>query len=1280
MSDNPGLEDAAVERPAMELLSELGWKTLDARSEPRELGRQSRAEVVLGARLLDAVRILNVGIDDGAVEAAVAALIEDRLTLDPVRANQAVWELLRDGFTVPVERADGIREPQRVEFIDWNTSDKNDWLAVQQLTVTGDMHTRRTDIVLFVNGIPLGFLELKAPDKPVYDAYQGNLRAYRAEIPQLFWFNGFVILSNGSDARMGAAHAPWEHFAEWKKLDDESEPGVVSLDMMLRATCEPRRMLDIVENFTTYTETGGTVAPDGSRTGGLVKKIAKNHQYLGVNNALEATYSVVKRDGRLGVFWHTQGSGKSLSMLWFTKKVLRKRPGNWTFVLVTDRKELDEQLYEEFADSGVITSGVEVHATSSAHLRELLGQDHRYVFTLIHKFQPEERGADMPVLSERDDIIVITDEAHRSQYDTLAANMRAALPNASFLGFTGTPLIEGEEQETRRVFGDYVSIYNFADSIRDGATVPLYYENRIPELQLTNEHFDDDLDALLEAAQLDEAQDKAVARKFSQQHQLITRPKRLEEIAADLVEHFVNRGFLGKGMYVAIDKATAVRMYDLVTVAWQRAVDRLQAEIEALPRHERGANEFQLRWMRDTEMAVVVSQAQNEVADLAEAGVDIVPHRRKMNAQDLETRFKDPADPFRLVFVCAMWLTGFDAPSTSTIYLDKPMRGHTLMQTIARANRVFPDKDNGLIVDYIGVFRNLEKALAIYGIDRAGGVDTPIRPTDDLVADLDAVLTEADEYLARHDIEPADLVAASGFEYVNLLDAAVEALLVDEASRRGWIRLATRVRNAYKALMPDPAAIAATKRVSIVRNIANKIAGHDERPDISHVMDGVSELLDQSVGTREYIIRSDGEQESLLDLNRIDWEQLALTFAAKKRTAAKAVERTLVDEVDRAVRKNPTVVHLAERLRQLIDEYNAGTLNAEEYLRRLARLHGDLDAHQQRVVTEELSEAELAIFDLLTMPAPELGDAELRKVRNAAKRLLEHVEEALVLDWKKKEQAKASLRVTIRTVLNDELPDAYEREIFDEKRHAVYEHLYASFGNEGESIYDEQPLASGSVAVAATAVQKLDVDARLALLAEMYGATATWALPTEELISSDEVRSVEFKETARWNVREERKDKLMEDVVAKTVAGFLNGTGGTLLIGVDDSGRAVGLDPDLALVKPANLDGYVNWLDTMLENALGHAGAHRVRIAIDLVESTPVCRVDVPASSRPIWAEMKGQRQLFERRNNSTRAVPADEVEAYILERFGDDGRGELSTGSLGSDDVTVDSGEDVGQ
>ena len=1255
-------EDELVEQPALRLLSQLGWEVASGFDEVLGpvglLGRDSQSEPVLGHRLRDALRALNPGLPDSSLDQAAERLVEDRSAMDRVRANREVHTLLREGAKVETAGDGGERRTVTVRFVDWNRAEANDWLAVSQFWIVGDMYRRRADVVLFVNGIPLVFIELKVSHKNVRNAYDANLRDYRDTVPHLFWFNAFVVLSNGADTRVGATFATWDHFAEWKKINSEGEQDVVSLETALRGMCEPHGLLDLVENFIAFTE----------RPGGLVKALAKNHQFLGVNKLLEALRELELREGRLGVFWHTQGSGKSLSMLWFTEKVLRKEPGNWTFVLVTDRKDLDEQLYETFADSGVITAGREVHAETSAHLRELLGQDHRYVFTLIHKFIPPERGQRMPVLSERDDIVVLTDEAHRSQYDTLAANMRLALPNASFLAFTGTPLIADEEQ-TRRVFGDYVSIYNFRDSISDGATVPLYYENRIPELQLTNDDFDDELEDLLEEAELDEAQEKAVAHRFSQQYQLITRPQRLAEIAADLVHHFVNRGFRGKAMYVAIDKATAVRMYDLVEAEWARYLAELEGRLANTPELERPHLQSLIEFMRTTDMAVVVSQAQNEVADMAAAGLDIAKHRKRMLDEDLNSKFKDPDDPFRLVFVCAMWLTGFDAPSTSSVYLDKPMRNHTLMQTIARANRVFPDKDNGLIVDYVGVFRNLERALAIYGADRTGSaVDSPIRPKDDLITELSAALAEAADFCDANDIDLDDMEAAQGFEFIALQKAAVEALLIDEQTRRRYVSLARQVRKTFKALLPDREAMAATHRVAVIRSIASKIESSSESPDIRGVMDSVSELLDRSVGAREYIIRSAGGADPLIDLNQLDFEQLALRFAAKKRTAAKAIERDLEKRLDEAVRKNPTRLDLAERFRRLIDEYNAGTHNLEEFLRRLKAINDELTSEEQRAVREDATEAELAIFDLLTKPEPDLTAAEARKVRGAAKKLLEHIEDKLVLDWKRRQQTRSAVRVAVGTVLDAELPDVYGPELFDQKVDAIFDHIYASYFDNGDSVYD----VPGREAVGATAVATLpstaeevsdDLLARVRsdpelfarFMETVFGASTTWACSTEQLLVADETRVVEYKQTARWNVREQRKDTTMEQAIVKTVAGLLNDRGGTLLIGVTDGGEPIGLDDDYHLVKPPNADGYVNWLDTLFETNLGHAGANRLDIRIDTVNRRDVCRIDVPASSRPIWVQGKsGARTLYQRRNNSTRAVPADGVDAFVAERFGD--------------------------
>lgn len=735
-----GPEARYVEEPSMELLAQLGWTAVDAFSETLgpngTLGRDSQHDVVLTHRLRFAMRKLNgPEVPDTSINEAIEALTKDRSIMDPARANREVYDLLRDGYqaewTDHSADSAGQKRIETLRFLDLKDPSNNDLLAVQQMWVKGKLHSRRLDVALFVNGVPLVLMEFKSHQESLKSAYDHNLTDYRDTIPQLFIPNCFVLLSNGSEAKVGSTYAPWEFFGDWKVIDAAGTRGAIALETALRGTCDPAYLLDLFENFIAYME----------RPGGLIKITARSHQFHGVNAAIENLHRArAQQDKRLGVFWHTQGSGKSLSMLWFTQKVLRQVAGKWTFVMVTDRTELDTQLHGEFAAAGAVPNEARVHAESIAHLRELLAADHRYVFTLIQKFQPAKAAGEreMPVLSDRSDVIVITDEAHRSQYDTLALNMRRALPNASMMGFTGTPLITGEEQATREQFGEYVSIYNFRDAIEDGATVPLYYENRIPELQLVNENFSDELDALLEAAELDEDAEGALAREFGTQYTLLTRPERLKTIATDLVRHFVGRGFSGKAMYVGLDKAAAVRMYDLVKLAWAEHLADLRKQHDALPELERPWLASRIELMETTDMAVVVSQSQNELKMLDDQGLDIRPHRERANREDLAEKFKDADNPLRLVFVCAMWMTGFDAPSVSTVYLDRPMKNHTLMQTIARANRVFPEKDNGLIVDYVGVFRNLEKALAVYGAASAG--DSPIEIIDALAGELDAAV------------------------------------------------------------------------------------------------------------------------------------------------------------------------------------------------------------------------------------------------------------------------------------------------------------------------------------------------------------------------------------------------------------------------------------------------------------------------------------------------------------------------------------------------------------
>jgi type I restriction enzyme R subunit len=902
-----------------------------------------------------------------------------------------------------------------------------------------------------VNGLPLVFVELKAVHKNLKNAFEKNLSDYKTTIPQLFWYNAFIILSNGSETKVGTMTAPWEHFSEWKKVSSEEEPGVVSLETAIRGTCERNRFIDILENFTLFT----------TEFGPLVKILAKYHQFLGVNNSIQALERIKQNQGRLGVFWHTQGSGKTYSMMFFSQKVLRKVPGSWTFVVVTDRDDLDRQSYEKFASAAVVIEP-DVHATSSLHLRQLLSEDHRHVFTLIHKFRTE-RGQRHPVISDRSDVIVMTDEAHRSQYDILAKNMRDALPKAAFLAFTGTPLIVGEEK-TREVFGDYVSIYDFKQSLDDRSTVPLYYENRIPELQLTNADFNEEMERLLEEAALDEEQEKKLEREFSRQYHLVTRDDRLEKIAKDIVAHFMGRGYLDKAMVVSIDKATAVRMYDKVQKHWQRYLENLRKQLSKTDYDvEREELEEKIGFMAETDMAVVISQSQNEIEEMKKKGLDILPHRRRMVKEDLDTKFKNADDKFRIVFVCAMWMTGFDVPCCSTIYLDKPMRNHTLMQTIARANRVFRDKVNGLIVDYIGVFRNLQKALSIYGSGYGGTAEegeTPVLSKDRLVEILRAALEKVESFCSDYKVHPDQVRAAAGFERVRLIKDAAEAIMVNDQTKRQYLFMVSDVIRLLRAILPDPRANEFLARRNVIAVIAERIKSLAPQPDISGVMEDVEKLLDRSVAAEAYVIRDTpgqvGEKEErYVDLSQIDFEGLKKRFAvSRKRTETERLRFIVEQTVEKMVRMNRTRVDFRDRLQKMLDEYNSGAINVEIFFKQLLEFAKELNLEEKRAISESLSEEELAIFDLLTKPEMDLTQKERGQLKKVAKELLGTLKvEKLILDWRKRQQSRAQVLVTIQDVLDRGLPDKFTPELFNDKCELIYQHVYDSYPGEGRGVY-----------------------------------------------------------------------------------------------------------------------------------------------------------------------------------------------------------------------------------
>jgi type I restriction enzyme, R subunit len=720
--------------------------------------------------------------------------------------------------------------------------------------------------------------------------------------------------------------------------------------------------------------------------------------------------------------------------------------------VVTDRVELDDQIAKTFKTRGAVSEaeGDQCHADSGAHLRELLRGNHRYVFTLIHKFQTPE------MLCDRPDVIVLTDEAHRSQYDTLALNMRAALPKALFLAFTGTPLIAGEER-TKEVFGDYVSIYDFQQSVEDGATVPLFYENCTPELQLVNPDLNENIYDLIEAAELDPEQEARLERELSRQYHILTRDDRLETVAQDIVRHFLGRGFVGKAMVVSIDKATALKMHDKVKKHWDAEKVRVQGELarQELSAEQKAELSERLKVLTTTDMALIVSPSQNEIAQMNALGFDIEPHRERMNESrpPLDEKFKDTTDPLRLVFVCAMWLTGFDAPSCSTVYLDKPMRNHTLMQTIARANRVFPGKHSGVIVDYANVFASLEKALAIYGAGKGG--KNPVKEKQKLVEELRKSVNDAAVFCAQHRVMLADIekFAVGSLERLQHIEDALNALISPDPVRRDFLGHERLVATLNRAIKPDPAALEFAGRVACIGTIADAIRAklNPNPADISEVMGDINTLLDESI--TGMTIREQGPPA--LDLSKVDFEALGKRFRESKRknTDLEVLKAAIRAQLEKLIELNHTRADFAEKFEALIESYNAGSRSIEELFEELVKLSRNLSEEQQRHVRENMTEEELVIFDILTRPAPELTTEERAEVKKVARELLNRLKQLLVLNWRQKAAARSQLKLAIEDALDTGLPRAYTPELYRQKCSAVFEHMYESYPERNASVY-----------------------------------------------------------------------------------------------------------------------------------------------------------------------------------------------------------------------------------
>jgi len=1038
----------------------LNCYTSDANDLDDKSNRTDKYDVILFDRLKQNTCLLNPTIPESAIDHALERFYDRRRAMSTIEANREIDKLIRNGIAVEFDDSEGRTQHERVRVIDFNPSNENHFLAVSQLWIKGEHGYRRPDIILYVNGLPLVFIELKNSNVKLRNAYNDNLTNYKKDIPQLFHANAICILSNAIETKVGSFNAGWEYFFPWLRTEDEKEKvdrkqiaeEGTSLQRAVAGLCAPRKLLDYIENFIIYHNQS-------------TKIIAQNHQFIGVNNAFDA---FVRRDelkGKLGVFWHTQGSGKSFSMIFYVRKIFRKLVGDFTFVVITDRDDLDGQIYRNFLNTETVKEKEAARPKDSQQMREFLSGNKRIIFTLIHKFR-YDKGKKYPLLSDRDDIVVIVDEAHRTQYKSLAENMRKGLPKAQYLAFTGTPLL-GRQRKTNAWFGDYVSEYNFQQSMDDGATVPLFYEKRVPEMLIQNDDLSEEFYEILEDENLDEAQQEKLERKFATELEVIKRPDRLDVLARDIVYHFPRRGYLGKGMIVSIDKFTAVRMYDRVNRFWKEEIKALRGQIKKIANEvEKQRLKKRLDYMRAVEMAVVVSEDADEEKKFAKEGLHIKPHRQRMNqldeqGHDIEYNFKDPSNPLQLVFVCAMWLTGFDAPTVSTLYLDKPMKDHTLMQTIARANRVSGyeidgvSKRNGEIVDYYNVFRNMKKALNAYA-QGDKNEKPPVQEKEELFNLLDQALGQTLDFCSSKEIDLESISREQAtFKNIELFKTYADTLLSKDEWRKEFQVYENTVTALYEACKPEILGKNERPLVAIFQYLRKVIDAVIGQQDIDEICRKITDLLDESVvvdAPDEFVVKDHAPEWQIKrkgkqwDLSKIDFDKLREDF---KEASYKHVEITdlrgfIEDKLKQLLEKNSTRTDFAQRLQEIIDQYNSGGSTTENYYEDLLKYAQRLRAEEERHIREGLSEDELELFDLLKKE--KMTKAEEREVKLAARsllqRLIEERPKVLVQDWYKDTQSKARVRSAIEKVLNERLPQSYDRMLFKAKCDRVYQTVY----------------------------------------------------------------------------------------------------------------------------------------------------------------------------------------------------------------------------------------------
>lgn len=1037
-------ENILVQESAGNLLrDELGWDVqfaynTEVLGKNGSFGRESYRDILLTRYFKEALKKFNPWINENQIIEAKHILEKRLSTSSLLQINEEKYFLIRDGIPVTVKKPNGQTETKKATVIDFQNPNNNYFLAIKELKIHGELYRRRTDIVGFVNGIPLLFVELKKNTVDVQNAYEDNYTDYLDTIPHLFYYNAFLMLSNGTEAKVGTLGSKFEFFHEWKRLAENDE-GSVALETMLRGICKKENFLDLFENFILYDHSDGHTA----------KILARNHQYLGVNEAMKAYAARKLNDGKLGVFWHTQGSGKSYSMVFFAKKVRRKIEGAPTFVILTDREELNSQISSTFENCGLLGKNIKASqfiATSGEDLVKKLQGNPSFIFTLIQKFN---RSNEKPIYPDHD-IIIMSDEAHRSQYGIFADNMMKLLPTAARIGFTGTPLLSSDNI-TARTFGGYVSVYDFKRAVEDGATVPLYYENRGEKiLDLHNPEITNRILDAIENADLDVNQQDKLESEFAKEIHLLTAEPRLRSIARDFVRHYSDLWTSGKCMFVCLNKVTCVRMYNYVQEYWKEEIKILKASLKYASQQETLELERKIKWMEETEMAVVISQEQNEIQTFKKWNLDIKTHRKKMEKRELDKEFKDPKNPFRVVFVCAMWLTGFDVKCLSCLYLDKPLKAHTLMQTIARANRVSEGKSNGLIIDYIGIVKALRKALADYTANATGnGGSDPTIDKKELITRILETIEKVDEFLKENDFDLEMLINAYDFMKLSYLQEAANAVCGSIEDKKTFTTYASELNRLMKYTDRDDINGHTRKQYEAIAAIYAELQKKRKHINTTDLMIEINGIISEYVEIQQTpnVVR---EPPRRFDISAIDFDLLRREFAKvrKKNLVLKDLEEVIQQKLDNMILSNPNRINYYERYQHIIDEYNSEQDRAtiEKTFMELMDLANQMGEEEQRYVREGFtSDEELSLYDMLFRD--DLTKADIKILKEMSASLLHKIKDKISeLDhWTDKQETKAAIDNLIRDTLWAELPECYDEVSISLYRQQIYEYIYTRY-------------------------------------------------------------------------------------------------------------------------------------------------------------------------------------------------------------------------------------------